>query len=206
MDGLTFKTALHLSSTPVSLLERLKTAAPDSEDWRRLNDIYLPMIRKWLARVPGMQPDDVSDLAQEVLVVVFKELPKFERQREGSFRAWLRCVKVNRVRAHWKERRRQPSAAGGDATGNFLAQLEDPDSELAREWDCQHNQAVFKQLLAIVKPDFEVRTWNAFERFALDDIPAANVAAEFGISENAVFLAKSRILERLREEAAGLIE
>ncbi len=194
-----------MNSTPVSLLERLRVAKPDADEWRRLQEIYAPLIRRWLGRVPGLG-DEAPDLAQDVLLVVFKELPGFQRQREGSFRVWLRNVTINRTRAFWKKRRRQPQPGGGDAAHDFLGQLEDPASRLSQEWDREHDQAVLQRLMAIVRPDFAPTTWEAFEKFALNDVPAAKVAETLGLSENAVLLAKSRILRRLREEAAGLIE
>jgi RNA polymerase sigma-70 factor, ECF subfamily len=85
-----------VSPTSLSLLDRLKVAGPEASDWNRLQGIYLPLIQRWLSRVPGIG-DESADLAQELLVVVFREIPRFERQREGSFRAWLRKVTVNKV-------------------------------------------------------------------------------------------------------------
>jgi RNA polymerase sigma-70 factor (ECF subfamily) len=91
-----------VTPTSVSLLDRLKVAPPDASDWGRLQDIYLPLITRWLRRIPGLG-DESNDLAQEVFVVMVRELPRFERQREGSFRAWLRQVTVNKVRKFRKQ-------------------------------------------------------------------------------------------------------
>ena len=165
----------------------------------------MPLIRNWLGRVPGLG-EEAPDLAQEVLVVVFKELPAFERQREGSFRVWLRNITTNRTRAYWKKRRRQPLAGIAREADNFLSQLEDPASALSQQWDREHDRTVLQRLLDLVRSDFAPVTWEAFRRFALEGSPAAQVAESLGISENAVLLAKSRILKRLREEAADLIE
>lgn len=173
--------------TSQSLLDRLKQAKPDGADWRRLQEIYQPMIREWLGRISGLR-DDADDVSQEVLVVVIRELPRFERRRDGSFRAWLRQITVNRVRASWKARQRQPQA-GGEAD-RLLAQLADSDSDLARQWDQDHDRHVFQKLLAVVRPNFEPATWTAFLRFGLEGVPAAQVAKEIGISENAIVLAK----------------
>ena len=120
-----------MTATPLSLLERLKVAKPDASDWQRLQEIYPPLIRSWLARVPGVR-DEIDDLTQEVLVVLFREMSSFERRRDGSFRAWLRQVTVNRVRAFQKARQRRPIAGLGEAADQLLAQLEDSDSNLAR--------------------------------------------------------------------------
>jgi RNA polymerase sigma-70 factor, ECF subfamily len=190
-------------STSLSLLERLQRQ-PDPESWQRLHDLYRPLIRQWLARVPGLG-GEADDLTQDILAILVRELPGFERRREGSFRAWLRVITVNRVRSFWRDRRRRPQAGGGDAE-QFLASLEDPGSELSRHWDHEHDRHVLDRLMELVRTDFSAATWSAFERFAIEGVPAARVALEAGISENAVLLAKSRVLRRLREEAAGLVD
>ena len=194
-----------MNTTSVSLLERLKHAKPDALEWRRLRDIYLPMIRHWLSRLPNLH-HEVDDLTQEVLVVLFRELPSFERRRDGSFRAWLRQITVNRMHAFCKTRRKQPLAMGGPETDQLLAQLADPTSDLARQWDQDHDRHVFQKLLAIVEGDFEPGTWQAFTRFAVEGRPAAQVALELGVTESAVVQAKFRILKRLREEAGELLD
>ena len=194
-----------MKTTSVSLLERLRAARPEESDWRRLHSIYLPLIRRWLGRVPGLG-DEADDLAQEVLIVVVREIPQFQRQRLGSFRAWLRLITVNRLRTHRKRRMRRRPSVGFDATEQFVDQLADSNGDLARQWDLEHDRHVFENLLAIVRPKFEAKTWEAFQRFALDGIPAAQVAAELGTTENAVLQAKSRILKRLRHEAGELLD
>ena len=192
-------------STSLSLLERLRQT-PSGADWQQLHDVYRPLIRGWLIRVPGLH-DEADDLTQDVLVVVFREVAHFERQREGSFRTWLRRVTVNRVRGYWRQRAKQPRAGlDGSATEDFLSRLEDPASDLATQWDREHDRYVFNRLLEIVRPDFQPNTWEAFRLFAQEGQPAAQVATGLGISEAAVILAKSRVLKRLREEAGALID
>jgi RNA polymerase sigma-70 factor (ECF subfamily) len=189
--------------TSLSLLERLRKARPDSSDWGRLNGVYLPLIRAWLGRVPGLG-GEADDLAQEVLAVVAREIPAFDRRTEGSFRAWLRKVTVNRLKTYRRQRVRRP-AAGLDPADGFLDQLADPDGDLAREWDRDHDRHVVDRLLAVVQGDFNATTWEAFRRFGVEGEPAGRVAQDLGISENAVILAKSRVLKRLRKEAGELL-
>ncbi len=97
-------------------------------------------------------------------------------------------------------------AVGLDPADGFLDRLEAPNSELAREWDQDHDRHVFERLIAIVHDDFQPTTWEAFRRFTLEGLPAARVAEELGLTENAVLQAKSRILKRLRQEAGDLLE
>jgi RNA polymerase sigma-70 factor (ECF subfamily) len=189
--------------TSLSLLDRLKAAGPDASDWNRLHGIYLPLIERWLGRVPGLG-DESADVAQEVLVVVFREVPRFDRQHEGSFRAWLRQVTVNKIRNYRRKRHRRP-AVGLDPADGFLERLSDPNDDLAREWDRDHDLHIVQKLLAVVQSDFSPTTWTAFQQFGVDGVPAGRVAEELGLSENAVILAKSRVLKRLREEAGDLL-
>jgi RNA polymerase sigma-70 factor (ECF subfamily) len=189
--------------TSLSLIDRLKVARPEDHDWERLQDIYLPLIRRWLGRVPGLAAE-ADDLAQEVFVVVIREFARFERRREGSFRAWLRTITANKARNYCKKRDRRPAIEMDSAQG-FLEQMVDPESELAREWDREHDEHVVRKLLAAVKRDFGATTWSAFCRLALDGLPAAQVAKELGLPENAVLLARSRVMRRLRREAGDLL-
>jgi RNA polymerase sigma-70 factor (ECF subfamily) len=185
------------------LLDRLKAARPDASDWNRLQGVYLPLIERWLSRVPGLG-DESADLAQEILIVVFREVPRFDRRREGSFRAWLRQVTVNKIRNWGRKRHRRP-VVGLDPADEFLERLSDPNDDLAREWDHDHDKHVVEKLLAAVQRDFTPATWEAFQRFGVEGVPAGRVAQELGLSENAVILAKSRVLKRLREEAGDLL-
>ena len=192
-----------MNPTSLSMLDRLKVAPQDASDWNHFQGIYLPLIQRWLKRVPGLG-DEAADVAQEVLVVVVREIPRFDRRREGSFRAWLRQVTVNKVRNYRRKSHRRP-AVGLDPAEGFLEGLSDPEGELAREWDRDHDRHLFEKLQTVVQPDFTATTWEAFLRFGLAGEPAARVAMELKLSENAVILAKSRVLKRLREEAGDLL-
>ncbi len=190
--------------TSVSLLERL-AGAPTDDDWRRLLDLYQPLLRAWLARA-GAPPADADDLIQEVLLVVFREVGGFERRRAGAFRAWLRGILVHRLRNYFRARQYRPTATGDSDFLRRLDELESPLSSLSALWDREHDEHVAATLMRRVRGDFAAATWQAFQRHVLEGEPAVQVAAGLGISLNAVLLAKSRVLKRLRQELAGLVE
>lgn len=194
-----------MNTTSLSLLQRLKRAKPEAADWGLLQDLYLPLIRRWLVRVPELR-DEVDDLSQEVLLVLLRELPSFERRRDGAFRAWLRQIVVNKTRAFCKLRQRRPRVGRGTATEQLLDQLADPNGARAEEWDREHDKHVFQKLLDVVRPDFSANTWKAFVRFAVDGLSSEHVAEEVGMTKNAIIQAKSRILNRLRQEAGELLD
>jgi RNA polymerase sigma-70 factor (ECF subfamily) len=194
-----------MSETSVSLLERLRQQ-PDPGSWQRLLDLYTPLIRGWLRR-HGLQLADADDIVQEVLGVVVRELPGFQHDRRpGAFRCWLRTITVNRLHTYWRSRRSRPLGSGDSDVQEQLEQLEDPASRLSHLWDKEHDQHVLARLQELIEPEFTAITWRAFQRVTLDGCRAAEVAAELGISVNAVLLAKSRVLNRLRQEARGLID
>jgi RNA polymerase sigma-70 factor (ECF subfamily) len=134
-------------------------------------------------------------------------MPAFEHnRRSGAFRRWLRQILVNRVRGYLRTRRaHQP--AGGDAQAlNMLDCLEDPASDLSRAWDREHDAFIARRLLELIEPEFTASTWRAFWRQVMDGQRPAQVAAELGLSADAVYSAKYHVLRRLRREIDGLTE
>jgi len=194
-----------MADTSVSLLERL-CLEPDEQSWKRFVDLYAPLIRGWLRRY-SVNKEDAEDLAQEVMTVVVKDLAQFQHnQHRGAFRTWLRTVTLNQLRALWRTRRGRAMASGDSDIARMLDQLADPNSSLSQFWDHQHDQHVARRLMELMQPHFETTTWQAFRRVALEGKKAATVAEEMGVSVNAVLLAKSRVLSRLRQELRGLTD
>jgi RNA polymerase sigma-70 factor (ECF subfamily) len=182
--------------TSLSLLERLGDLT-DGDAWGRLVEVYSGLLHVWL-RGAGLQAADRDDLTQRVLEVLVRRLPDFEHSgRPGAFRAWLRGITTNLLREFWRQRPAADSAS-------VLDQLADPASALSRCWDEQHDRHVLHELMKLVQPQFAALTWQGFRRTALDGAPAGAVAAELGMTVNAVLIAKSRVLARLRQEASAL--
>jgi RNA polymerase sigma-70 factor (ECF subfamily) len=195
-----------MSVTSASLLDRLCTA-PDESAWTRFVDMYTPLIRSWLRRQAQLHESDVEDLVQEVLTRVVRRIPSFEHnQRVGAFRTWLRSITSNCLREAWRKQRLRPRPAGSSDFNEWLEALEDPTSGLSRQWDLEHDRHVGAQLLKLLEPQFEAKTWRAFVGVAVDGRSADEVAAGLDMTVNAVFIAKSRVLSRLRAEARGLVE
>lgn len=194
-----------MTETSASLLDRVRQQT-DSQAWQRLLAVYTPLIRGWLRRDVRLKEQDADDVVQEVLAVVARRIALFDRQRTGSFRAWLKSITLNCIRQILRKSQRHDGGAGGDDILERLQQLEDPLGLMSLQWDREHDEFVMKQLLTDVRRHFTDSTWRAFERVALDDASADDVAAELGMTANAVFIARSRVMTRLRQEAAGLID
>jgi len=185
--------------TPLSLLDRL-CSHDDAEAWRQFSIVYEPLIRRWVGRLVS-QTAAIDDVVQEVLAGLLEGLPRFEHNRRaGAFRAWLRSITIHRIRRHWRAQHLDSDPI------SEVNELEDPHSGISRFWDQEHDRHVLGVLLERVRPEFDARTWNVFHRLVFDGVSARNVARDLGISANAVYIAKARVLKRLRLEAKGLIE
>ncbi len=194
-----------MDETSISLLNRLQRT-DDAETWNRLVGLYAPLLRSGLWKY-DVHPSVADDLVQEVLMAVSKDVTTFDHNgRPGAFRSWLKAILVNRLRNFWRARGRRPQVRGDSDMEQQLAQLENPASEMSQLWNQQHDRHVARQLLALSEPQFAPNTWKAFCRVAIDGERPDVVATELGISLNAVFVAKSRVLSKLRQEAQGLVE
>jgi RNA polymerase sigma-70 factor, ECF subfamily len=183
--------------TSLSLLEQLREPE-NAEAWDRVVALYTSLLGAWF-HAAGLQAADRDDLTQRVLEVLIRQMPEFEHNgRPGAFRTWLRGVAVNLLREFWR-RRPMPESA------SLLDDLVDPRSGLSQFWDRQHDRHVLHNLLETVQPEFAELTWLAFRRLALDGASAREVAAELNTTVNAVLIAKSRVLARLRQEARELV-
>jgi RNA polymerase sigma-70 factor (ECF subfamily) len=182
------------NSTHVSLLERLRQPS-DADAWERLVRLYTPLLLYWARRL-GLQDPDAADLVQDVLIVLMQKLPEFRYQPGKSFRGWMRTVLMNK----WRDR---PHRAG-PAPLDSAVQPEAPTDDNLEERE--YRLFVMGQALRMMAADFEPATWQACWNTVVLDRPAAEVAAELGMTVNAVYLAKSRVLARLRQDLAGLLD
>ena len=193
-----------MNETRQSLLLRAQTG--ETHAWKDLVDLYRPLIFGWLNR-EGVPAVDLEDLSQDVLLTVVKHLPGFDHSgRRGAFRSWLRTIVCSRTADYWRAVDAGTQAQGGSGATAALQQLADPDSALNRQWDEEHDRYVLDCLLDLVAEEFEPTTLRAFRRLALDGASGAETAQELGLSVAAVYVAKSRVLQRIRREAEGLID
>jgi RNA polymerase sigma-70 factor, ECF subfamily len=190
--------------TRQSLLIRAREG--DQQAWDDLHTLYRPLIVNWLHR-QAVAERDIDDLVQEIFLAVVRGLPSFSHSgRRGAFRCWLRTIAYNHSCDYWRSPARRAAASGDDAAQTALGLLEDPDSPLNRYWDEEHDRYVLRCLFEAVELEFEPATVRAFQLVALDGVSAAQAADELGISLRAVYIAKSRVLRKLRELAEGLLD
>jgi RNA polymerase sigma-70 factor (ECF subfamily) len=190
------------SATPSSLLERLR-ATDDGLAWERLVKLYRPAVVGWCHKA-GVSAEDSADICQEVFQAVARGIVGFRHDRPAdSFRGWLYTITRRRLLDHWRRAARQPQATGDSEVHDQLMNVpaaESPGLEAADTWE------EYQRGVRLIRGEFEERTWEAFWRMTVDGRKAAEVAAELGMTPGAVYVAKSRVLRRLRERFAGLLD
>ncbi len=192
-----------LESTSTSLVARV--LAQDRSAWERFVRLYGPAVFQWSRRT-GLSYHDAADVVQEVFVAVAAHIGDFHPQREhGSFRSWLWTITRNKVHDHHRRRLAHVQAQGGTAALEQVAQIPELLSDSSVQPDT--GQAVLVQrALELLRAEFEERTYQAFWRTAIEHRSAAEVAAELGMTNQAVRQAKYRVLCRLRQELDGWME
>jgi RNA polymerase sigma-70 factor, ECF subfamily len=187
--------------TSLSLLERVRANDPGA--WQRLVRLYSPLVFFW-ARRAGLAEADAADVVQDVWLAVAQALPRFDRKRQGgTFRGWLWTIARNKLTDHFRNRLGKAEAAGGTEARQRLETI--LEHEPADESGVQESQ-MLRRALESLRPEFAEHTWQAFWRMTVDGLPAPAVGAELGMAANAVHQAKFRVLRRLREAMAGLID
>jgi RNA polymerase sigma-70 factor (ECF subfamily) len=185
-----------MTRTPQSLLARLHQ--PQPPDWNRFIDLYTPLLWHWARRF-GLQEQDAADLVQDVFVVLLDKLPQFNYNPAKSFRAWLRTVALNVWRARARATRRLTPLGSPEE----LDQIADPAEAF---WDMEYHGHLARRALQLMQADFEPATWKACWEMVTTDRAAAEIARELHLSVGAVYAAKFRVLARLREELAGMLD
>lgn len=186
-------------TTSPSLLEQVATD-PTRSAWPLFVELYTPLLFSWVRRL-GLTEHDAADMVQDIFAVLVEKMPGFHYNPQQSFRAWLKTVLLNR----WRNHTRKSNAHQVDSDPAVLEQIPAPEVEVFFEEE-EYRQALVNRALTLMQTEFEPATWRACWEFVVRDRPAAEVAAELGLTVNAVYLAKSRVLRRLRERLAGLLD
>jgi RNA polymerase sigma factor (sigma-70 family) len=189
-----------MSESPLtrpSLLVRLRDAH-DELAWSQFVEIYAPLVYGF-ARKHGLQDADAADVTQDVLRSVATATKKLEYDpQRGSFRGWLFTVVRNRLRDFWAGQARQCQASGDPAVNRHLQEVPARDEYV--EWQQEYEQQLFHWAAAQVRSAFQDSTWQAFWQTAVEGKSGKEVARALGMTVAAVYLAKARVITRLKEQ------
>jgi RNA polymerase sigma-70 factor, ECF subfamily len=182
------------NTTQPSLVLRLRDHA-DATAWNEFVDVYSPLIYDF-CRTRDLQSSDAADVTQEVLLRLSKAIRNFEYDRDkGLFRDWLARIVLNEIRRLTKK------------STHLMISSEELDKDygnLASNWNEQFQQHIFAKALERARANFNDETWAMFEMSWIRKLPSEQVAEELGVGIERIYVARSRVLKRLRYEVAIL--
>jgi RNA polymerase sigma-70 factor (ECF subfamily) len=189
--------------TSSTLLARIKDK--DQEAWRKFVHLYGPLVYGWCRRF-GLQDADAADVGQDVFRTVAESIDGFHHDQQGdSFRGWFRTVTRNRVLDFLRRKARAAHGLGGsDAQAMWHELPDDPADSGSTDEDDKLSLA--RRAIDMVLESSKEATRQAFLRVVIEGQNPAEVARDLGMSVNAVYLAKSHTLRRIREEFAQLVD
>ena len=192
-------------STSSSLVERIRQH--DSDAWRRLADLYSPLVYGW-CRHAGISADDAGDVLQEVFFAVAQGIERFRHDRkDDTFRGWLWAITQNKIRDHFRKRRAEGQARGGTDAQQRLEQIPE---ETTIDWTsappAAQGPSPKQRAVELARAGVEDRTWQVFWQMTVEKLPAAEVAEQLGMSVAAVYKAKYRVMRLVRRELDDLVD
>jgi RNA polymerase sigma factor (sigma-70 family) len=190
-------------TTQASLLVRLGDAA-DAPAWGQFVELYAPPVYA-CARRHGLQDADAADLTQDVLRSVASAVGRLDYDpARGSFRGWLFTVVRNRLRTFLARRPRQCPGCGEPGAQALLEEQPARDEDPAAVWDRDYERRLLAWAARQVRGQVEDSTWQAFWQTSVAGKSAKEVAQALGMTVAAVYMAKSRVVARLKESVRQL--
>jgi RNA polymerase sigma-70 factor (ECF subfamily) len=180
---------------------RLRQPEP-KEAWGRFVALYTPFLAHLLVNRMGAGSQDAAHVIQEIFLKLLHTLPTIEDKPEkGQFRDSLLQVCCREL-TDWRRKQLLPAASDAELSG-----LQDgrAAADIEQLWQRDHNPFLMRRALEILRGEFQPATWKACWQFVVNERPAAAVAQELGITENAVFIAECRVIVRLKQELDGLV-
>ena len=185
-------------ATRLSLLVRLRDARDDGA-WSQFVELYAPLVFGF-ARKHGLQDADAADLTQVVLQAVSGGIRGFDYDpRRGTFRGWLFTVVRNKLRNLVAAQKRSGHGTGDTDAQRRLRELPAPEEDQTAWWDREYERRVFSWAAGQVRGSFKDSTWQAFWQTAVEGKTGPEAARALGLSVAAVYLAKGRVMTRLKE-------
>lgn len=177
-----------MENTRSTLLVRLKDRS-DQAAWRTFDALYRPMLTSY-ARSRGLSHQDAEDVSQQCAAAVLEHIADYEHA--GSFKAWLRSIAGHKIADQFRKRREVQPGTG------VLTSFQDTGDSTGDQWERQWSMSHLLYCAEMVRTEVAPGTYNAFVGYAIEGRPPAEVGESLGMTANQVYVAKHRVIERIR--------
>jgi len=186
-----------LDQTRSSLLRRVRDLG-DAAGWDEFDKLYRPMLVGY-ALQRGLRAEEAEEIAQQCMTALVPRMPGFNRV--SSFRGWLRGMVAHKVSDYIKQRGRHRRA---DTV--LLSTTPDDGDGPDELWQRQWNQTHLEFCIDSLRTEFAPHTLQAFAMYVLQEQPVKEIAAHLGMTPNQIYVAKNRVMTRIRERFDDVIE
>ena len=186
-----------MSRTRSSLLRRIQDPG-DQPSWEEFDRLYRPLLTQYAAS-RNLTRDEAEEIAQQCMAAIAGGIQKFERR--SSLRRWMRGIVDNKVKDHLRAHRKETAARTAD-----FQREQTRESNPATLWERQWNKTHLLYCLSLIKEDVSPLTYQAFEMYVIQERPVAEIVEQLSMSANQIYVAKHRVMERLKKRWAELAD
>lgn len=188
-------------SVASSVLDRARNG--DNDAFARIFNLYAGLVFHW-CRKSGIAEADAGQVSQEVFLAVSRGLKGFKREKPGdSFKAWLRVVTKSRIADYFRQAPREVGVGGDD---NWLLHVSSPETTESTAEDRIETNLVYERATRLIESEFSARDCSAFKLSVIEGLTGEEVARQLEITPNSVYIARCRILKRLRDEFGDVMD
>lgn len=185
-----------MESTRASLLSRVRDFE-DASGWSEFDRIYRPLLTRY-ARQRGLGLDEAEEIAQQCLEIIVGRIKDFQRRQR--FRSWLRRLVENKVKQHFALRKN-----GVPMDPDLLQGFAGTEPSPADSWEADWNRTHLEYFIGSLSSEFAPHNLLAFECYVLDELPVPRIAELLGMTPNQIYVAKSRVIRRIRERFGDML-
>lgn len=191
--------------TRATLIFRLRDRK-DDDAWKQFLDLYGQTIFQFV-RSRGLQDADAADLVQEVFRRVGNAIGKLDYEKsKGGFRAWLFTITRNCLNTFFEKQQRVVPALNDSNPVQRFGRMAGGEDELSKRFEQEFRRQTMAKAIDIVRPNTEPKTWSAFQMTAIENRPIDEVCEALDMKRGAIYVARSRITSKLRDEVKKMME
>lgn len=188
--------------TRASLIVRLADAQ-NTQAWDEFARLYQPVVYR-LALRRGFQHADAEELVQEVMLAVARAIEGWVPDEDrGRFRDWLHRIARNLMVNFLTRRKHQVWGTGKSDVQRMLEAKSGAEAAITHMFETEFRREGFRWAARRVQQEVKQSTWQAFWMSAIDDVPINEVARQLGMSVGSVYIARSRVMARLRQAVSS---